>query len=165
MYVECCGPKAECRLETIACPRCGAVGHEVGRETVAAMAVLEVPAAVLAHPAFRFCATPACEVVYYADGATVKRTTVRVPVHVKDPGLDVPLCYCFGHTRRSIAREIATTGTSSVSAAITREVKAGHCACELKNPSGRCCLGDVRAYEKQARRSGLASAASPEERQ
>jgi hypothetical protein len=23
------------------------------------------------------------------------------------------------------------------------EVKAGNCACEMKNPSGKCCLGDV----------------------
>lgn len=157
---ECCGPKVEHQLETAVCPRCRVVGHEVGRETVGAMAALEVPAAVLAQPAFRFCETPTCEVVYYADDAVVERPMVRVPVHVKDPELNVPLCYCFGHTRRSIA----TTGNSSASAAITREIEAGHCACELKNPSSRCCLGDVRAYEKHARRFAVASVASLEER-
>jgi hypothetical protein len=26
---------------------------------------------------------------------------------------------------------------------ITQEVKAGRCACEVKNPAGSCCLGDV----------------------
>jgi hypothetical protein len=129
------------------------------------MASLEVPAAVLAHPVFRFCETPTCEVVYYANDAVVESAMVRVPVHAKDPGLDVPLCYCFGHTRRSIAKEIVSAGNSSASATITREIKAGHCACELKNPSGRCCLGDVRAYEKHARQSGVASMAWPEERQ
>jgi hypothetical protein len=100
MQMECCAPNAECRLETSACPRCRAVGHEVGRETVGAMAALEVRGVVLAQPAFRFCETPACEVVYYANDAVVERAQVRVQVHVKDPGLDVPFCYCFGHTRR-----------------------------------------------------------------
>ncbi len=41
---------------------------------------------------------------------------------------------------------------------IAREIKAGHCACEVKNPSGRCCLGDVRAYEKRAAQSEAAEA-------
>ena len=59
-----------------------------------------------------------------------------------------PLCYCFGHTRRSIADQITATGRSSAFAAVTHKVKAGHCACEVKNPSGRCCLGDVRSYER-----------------
>lgn len=162
--MECCGPKAARKLVATACPRCGVVGHEVARETVGAMASLEVPAAVLAHPAFRFCETPTCEVVYYADDAVVPRALVRVKVHAKDSGLDVPLCYCFGHTRRSIAKEIATTGNSSASQVITREIKAGHCACEVKNPSGRCCLGDVRAYEKRAPQSGVASIISLEQR-
>ena len=102
---ECCGPKAEYEVETVHCPRCGVMGHEVGPETVGAMAVLELPAAVLAHPAFRFCETPTCGVVYYTNDAAVDRSSVRVPVHLKDPGLDVPICYCFGHTRNSIAKE------------------------------------------------------------
>ncbi len=36
-----------------------------------------------------------------------------------------------------------STGKSTVAERITTEVKAGHCACEVKNPSGKCCLGDV----------------------
>ncbi|MGD9724319.1 MAG: hypothetical protein AB7U76_24030 [Pirellulales bacterium] len=162
--MECCGLKASRQLEATVCPQCGVVGHEVGRETVGAMASLTVSAAVLAHPGFRFCETPMCEVVYYADDAVIERAAVRVPVHAKDYGLDVPLCYCFGHTRRSIAQEIATAGNSSASATITREIKARHCACEIKNPSGRCCLGDVRAYEKHARQSGVTGMTRPEER-
>jgi Zinc binding domain len=148
---ECCGPNKEACSVAGPCPQCGAVGHEVARETVGAMAMLEVPAAVLSRATYRYCATEACPVIYYADGgAVMERQHVRVPVNAKDSGLDVPLCYCFGHTRRIIAEEIAATGQSTAFTAITREIKAGHCACEVKNPSGRCCLGDVRAYEKRA---------------
>lgn len=151
----CCEASAGCRAEPAGCPRCGAVGREVGRETVGAMAVLEVPAAVLAQRAFRFCATPACEVVYYATDFVVERAMVRVAVQVKDAGRDVPLCYCFGHTRRSIVAETAAAGRSTASARIAHEIKAGNCACEVKNPTGRCCLGEVRAFEKQAANEAL----------
>lgn len=154
---QCSGPKAAHAMKIVACPRCGTMGPEVARETVGAMAALEVPAMLLAYPAFRFCETPSCDVVYYADGVVVERTRVRMPVHTKDAGLDVPLCYCFGYTRRAIAAEIVATGHSTASAVITREIAAGHCACELRNPSGRCCLGDVRAYEKRAARSAASA--------
>jgi hypothetical protein len=139
------------------------VGHEVERETVGALATLTVPAAALAQKTYRYCATPACPVVYYgAGGLRLTRGDLRVPVNAKDAGLDVPLCYCFDHTRRSIAAAITATGRSTASATITREIKAGHCACEARNPSGRCCLGDVRAYEKHVtqRRAATALAAT-----
>jgi len=34
-------------------------------------------------------------------------------------------------------------GHSTAQAMITQEVKAGRCACEIKNPAGICCLGDI----------------------
>jgi hypothetical protein len=154
----CCGPQKGPGIVSPPCPRCGDAGREVARETVGALATLAVPAAALAQQTYRYCATPACPVVYYgADGLLLTRQDVRVPVSAKDAGLDVPLCYCFGHTRRSIAAEIAGTGLSTASATITREIKAGHCACEVRNPSGRCCLGDVRAYEKHVARCRAAA--------
>jgi hypothetical protein len=113
------------------------------------MAALDVPASHLSQRTYRYCATPGCSVVYYRDGLRIDRQGIRVPLNAKDDGLDVPLCYCFGHTRRSIATEVAAGGRSATSAVIAREIKAGHCACEVKNPSGRCCLGEVRAYERK----------------
>jgi hypothetical protein len=53
------------------------------------------------------------------------------------------VCHCFGISAGAIRREIDRTGRSSVASRIRREVKAGNCACIERNPSGRCCLGDV----------------------
>jgi hypothetical protein len=47
-------------------------------------------------------------------------------------------------------------GATAVRDMITREVKAGHCACEVRNPTGRCCLGDV-ARVGNAQRRGITS--------
>jgi copper chaperone CopZ len=60
--------------------------------------------------------------------------------------------YCFGHSPGTIRGEAERTGSSGASKRITAEVKAGHCACEVKNPSGTCCLGDVANVEKEVRR-------------
>jgi hypothetical protein len=48
---------------------------------------------------------------------------------------------------RMIDEEIERTGRSTASRHIRSEVKAGHCRCDLENPSGRCCLGEVMQRE------------------
>lgn len=132
------------------CSLCGRRGVSVEPITLKALLVPEalrrgVP------PAPRFCATPECSVVYFdhAAGVTFRQSDVTVRVHAKHPGdADVPVCYCFGVNPGMIAAETRREGTSSVSRAIRADVKAGRCACEVRNPKGSCCLGDVAAVEK-----------------
>ncbi len=146
---SCCGATSEDKAPEH-CPRCGEKGRSVARETVASMASLSVPASSLSLSDFSICPSEKCEAVYFATGeAVLEQKDVRVPVNWKDSGADVPLCYCFSHTRRSIADEAAATGRSSAFESITEAVKAGECACDVKNPSGTCCLGDIRRYEKK----------------
>ncbi|MBI4474654.1 MAG: hypothetical protein HY646_18430, partial [Acidobacteria bacterium] len=45
--------------------------------------------------------------------------------------------------------EIQATGQSTIAARIKKEIQAGNCACEVKNPSGRCCLGEVNKLIKK----------------
>lgn len=146
---SCCGTRPDDQAPEH-CPRCGEKGRSVGRETVASMAAVTVPAPSLSLSDFSLCQTESCAAVYFAGGGTVlEEKDVRVPVNWKDAGPDVPLCYCFSHTRRTISDEIAETGHSSAFATITDAVKAGQCACDVKNPSGTCCLGDIRKYERE----------------
>jgi hypothetical protein len=99
----------------------------------------------LADVSYLFDRTPSCEVVYFsneADSYFLKHDlTVRVGFKETEP--PIPLCYCFGHTAASVRDEIVATGRSTVAERITAEVQAGNCSCETRNPSGRCCLGEV----------------------
>ena len=63
------------------------------------------------------------------------------------------VCYCFLHPRSEIESELRHDGISTLLDRIAAKVKAGECACEVRNPSGRCCLGEVRA--EIARLAGL----------
>jgi hypothetical protein len=53
------------------------------------------------------------------------------------------VCYCFQYRRGDIEAVLAAEGRTSIPDRIAAEIKAGNCACEVRNPSGRCCLGDV----------------------
>jgi len=134
-----------------ACPRCGAVGRPVADETI--LAILKPGQGDALLPvARRFCKTSSCAVLYYgADGRLVEKDAARVRVGVKEADDPAPLCYCFGHDRADIRRQVEERGDSDIPARITTEVRAGRCACEVKNPSGACCLGDVNKAVKEAK--------------
>jgi hypothetical protein len=125
------------------CPRCGEKGKLVSLATVGAMAKTELEAAKLSAQEYRLCRSVDCPVVYYSGDIQIEKSGLRVPVNFKERNYNGPVCYCFNHTVASIRAEIESKAHSTVQTMIAREVKAGRCACEVKNPAGTCCLGDV----------------------
>lgn len=146
---------ATCELGTAskdrACPSCGQPGKPVDLLTVKAQ--LAVPLTRLRATQYRFCKTPECPTVYYGLDADhrIGEELLRERVHQKHPDDgDVFVCYCFRHTPGSAKAELAATGRSTVVASITQGIQAGQCACEIRNPQGSCCLGNVRAAVTRA---------------
>lgn len=144
----CCAPPPGREPEASArraCPSCGRQGKGVPARTVRLHVVPGVLPAVDADEGYRFCAAPGCPVVYYgARWATIVRTEeLRTRVGAKVEEDPVPVCYCFGFTERRIADDLLANGRSTVRDYIRERVRRGDCACEVTNPSGRCCLGDV----------------------
>lgn len=148
------------------CPACGKKGKRVSTATVQALLKDEYVSEVLSgsksickptgngdsgctpltnDTGWRFCDSPDCDVVYFAEesGATFTRTQVRVSVGVKEKTGERPLCYCFGHTLGSIKKKLLTTGRSDALEDIRAKMKDPGCHCEVTNPSGACCLGSV----------------------
>ena len=122
------------------CPASGFEGRPVDWTTVAALAIGPVPP----RQDFRLCRDPECEVVYYGSAGAVLRTEdLNVQPGFKE-GRDGLVCYCFLHREADIARELGERGTTDIFDSIKREVQAGNCACEVRNPSGKCCLGGVK---------------------
>lgn len=144
MSHDCCKSEEKQKNDPL-CPRCGKKGKSVSFETVEHLVKAGGRNRIEKEASYFFCKTEDCDVVYYsAQGGTVfSREDVRVPVWQKDKGLDVPACYCFHHTRRLIYEEIEETGESTVQETIAQLVKEGRCACEITNPQGSCCLGNV----------------------
>lgn len=103
---------------------------------------------------YYYCDDHACPVVYFSNEDVPYFTTsdLNVKVFAKDTRDDVPVCYCFEWTRGRIRAEIREIGRSSAATEIACQVKAGLCACDVKNPKGRCCLGDVNGVVKEAQK-------------
>ena len=79
---------------------------------------------------------------------------VTVANHRQTDGHPIPLCYCFGYDRKAVRDDIQRLGKTDILKIITQRVKAGECICEMTNPSGGCCLGEVSRAIKQAQAIG-----------
>ena len=104
---------------------------------------------------FSFCQERGCPVVYFEEHAQRVFTTdnVRETVGVKEDTDPIHLCYCFGFDESHIRTEISQTGRTTVAERITRLIREGLCACEARNPSGSCCLGEVNKVAKRLMQS------------
>lgn len=141
--MSCCSALQIEEMTAERCPRCDAKGKGVSLATVGSIAKRSVAAEKLSRPTYKLCRNVGCPVVYFAPGIVIEKDELRVPVNFKDRIYEGPVCYCFGYTVADIKAEIQSEGYSTAAAMITAEIKAGHCACEVKNPAGACCLGDV----------------------
>ncbi len=86
---------------------------------------------------YYFCSDPKCEVVYFGeDDSTILKPALRMPVGIKSDSSDRLLCYCYGVTLQDVLAK------PEVRDFVVNETKGKNCACEIRNPSGRCCLKD-----------------------
>ncbi|MGH7602017.1 MAG: putative iron-sulfur cluster-binding metallochaperone [bacterium] len=132
------------------CPVSGTLSRKVQRRTLEHLLKPEKIDSIQ-KVQYYYCKEPACTVVYFSNEDMPFFTTddVAVKVFVKNQGAEVPVCYCFDWTRARIKQQINETGQSTAALEIAREIKAGHCACDIKNPKGECCLGDVNFVVKE----------------
>jgi hypothetical protein len=133
------------------CPDCGVTGRTVGAGTVRRHVAPQVQRAVIAAQ-YRFCRTDDCRVVYYGPqrSEVLELEDVATDIGCKTMSVTELVCYCFTHAAPAITADALAHGRSRVRAAIAAEVRAGNCACEVRNPSGRCCLAEVSAVARAA---------------
>ena len=130
------------------CPATGLATQPVERSTVRHHVSGEVP-----ETSFGFCDVPSCEIVYVgANDALIGKAALRTRVGLKESADPIPVCYCFSFTARQITDDVREHGRSTIGDFIRAQVRAGRCACETTNPSGRCCLGAVAHVVEQATR-------------
>ena len=99
---------------------------------------------------YSFCSARDCPVVYFDDHGTRCFTVddLRTKVGHKAKEDPMHLCYCFGFDESHMREEISQTGETTIPETISRLIREGLCACDARNPSGMCCLGEVNKTAK-----------------
>ncbi|MGE8078264.1 putative iron-sulfur cluster-binding metallochaperone [Peribacillus loiseleuriae] len=132
------------------CPTCIAKGKKIKIITLKSMlkpAALDTLNAELTH---YFCSSKDCHVVYFdTDTKTYLTSDIKVAVHQKDQSLVVPVCYCFDWTKEKIKQYVERGLTPNPVEHIRENIKENRCGCEVNNPQGSCCLGNVTKFMNQ----------------
>ncbi len=149
----CCDRPKPKNKKTLACPVSGKRGQSVDSETLRYI-IKETSRSEIKGAGYYFCKSPDCDTVYYRpeSGQTFEKTDLNVRVGLKETEDPVWVCYCFDITKKMIREEVEGLGHSVSKDRIRQEVSDGNCDCEIKNPSGRCCLGEIVAAEKEAQK-------------
>ena len=136
--------------DTAKCPVSGTTGLKVDLITLKAL-LNSAALRRLDGKQYRFCPSADCDVVYFDhETSTIfRKNDLTVRVGQKETADPIPICYCFDFTIENIRRDLATQDRTEIPAFIAEEVKAGHCACGVKNPEGSCCLGKVEKAVKR----------------
>lgn len=145
----CCDvPASE---EASICKECGNKGKSVKGSTLKSIVKESSFKTINNSHGFYFCETPSCKVVYFNNEYPIYlyKDDVKIRVGIKETEDPIPVCYCFGWTEERIFHEIRQSGYSTAIQEISAKVNAGECACEINNPSGRCCLGEVNKVVKR----------------
>jgi hypothetical protein len=156
---SCCGDAAATGTSGIRprgrvsspCQACNAVGTAVERRTLLHQLRPDLFDRI-GERDYRFCDEPGCDTVYFStDGEVAFRTAdVRQRVGPKAGGdLAAPVCYCFGFTAGDLEADVRSGGPAAIPGRIRQLVKARACACGVRNPSGRCCLGEIARVVKR----------------
>jgi hypothetical protein len=144
------------------CPVSATLGKEVDLQTVKAL-LREHALRRISPLQHHFCADPACEVVYFDEGGGVyRKDDIRVAVWQKETSGSRMICYCFDENEAGMLAECEQGGTTAAADRVRAHIAAGRCACEVRNPRGACCLGDVlaavaRVEERRAAKTPMRS--------
>ncbi len=128
------------------CPNCGKEGKAVPLITIRAQVRRDHHRYSQLTTGY-YCTSAEDDLVYYfADSdTTIWKTDLVEPGPVKGKGDDTMICFCFRHRRQEILDDYRKNGKSVIEIQIRKKVKAGACSCEVSNPAGKCCLGNVRS--------------------
>lgn len=132
------------------CPSCNEKGKIVKIITLKSMLKPSVLDSLNADLTHYFCSEKDCDVVYFdTDKKTYFTADIKVSVHQKDANTNVPICYCFGWTKEKIKQHVVNELSPNPLVHIRENIKENRCGCEVNNPQGSCCLGNVTSYIKE----------------
>jgi len=94
---------------------------------------------------YAFCSNRDCTTGYFSASDSIPKTRLRA----FQSDQQMKLCYCFDISESMYRTALADGTAEAIKAFVVQQTKDSLCACEARNPSGRCCLAGFRAMEKE----------------
>jgi hypothetical protein len=144
---SCCSSNTKSSAK--ACPQCTAEGKSIPFSSV--LHQVKFPDVLsVAKDDYFFCSDESCSVGYFSQsGATISKLQLRA---FEDPS-HTRLCYCYDISKAQYSQALKDNTAQQITDFVKEQTKAGACACEIRNPSGQCCLANFKRLEKTSEKS------------
>lgn len=142
---NCCS-KQNCSA-TKGCPQCGKISKSVELQTVVHQVKFPDVLSIVEDD-YYFCDEQSCALVYFSAS---NKQIYKQQISVFDSARAAKLCYCFDVDKEVYIQALANNSAAEIKQFVVQKTQASLCACEIKNPSGRCCLADFKKLEAISR--------------
>jgi len=140
--MTCCSDVKE-KKGRVVCPACGGNCFSVSRQTM--LHQVQFPDNQgIDEGGYAFCPNHVCDTGYFSEYHIISKTSLRA----FQPNQDAMLCHCFDISEFAYRTALQTGASESIKGFVVQKTKEKLCACESRNPSGRCCLASFKQMEK-----------------
>jgi hypothetical protein len=89
-----------------------------------------------------YCADRTCSAGYFSQEGSI------IPKKQLKAFTEQTLCYCFDISTEQYLNALKNETAATIKQFVMHKTKSGDCACEIRNPSGQCCLANFKQLEK-----------------
>ena len=126
------------------CPECDTTCNSVNMPTLYHQVRFPENLALITD-SYYFCPVKSCSVAYFTNmGNTVPKQHLRSYQDIQSGAL----CYCFDIDTNQYLSALKANHAKPIKDFVMQRTKIGECACEIRNPSGQCCLANFNRLEK-----------------
>ena len=140
---DCCSkPK---QITSLACPQCGSDCKLVTMRTLYHQ-VRFPENQQLTTDDYYFCPSRHCSTAYFSSAGNILSKSLLITQQALQ---NDALCFCFDINSASYLSALQTQNANSIKNFVIERTKLAECACEIRNPSGQCCLAKFKQLEKE----------------
>ena len=140
---DCCASNSS--KSAAQCPQCGTACKRVEMRTLYHQVRFPENQGITSDN-YYFCPSKNCATAYFSIGGN------NVPKQQLTSHRDIQddkLCYCFDIDAADYLTALSANHAEAIKDFVIQRTKSSECACEIKAPSGQCCLARFRHLEKE----------------
>lgn len=144
MSDSCCSTNTSTKTKQI-CPECSSTCKSVGMPTLYHQVRFPENQSIVTD-CYYFCPAKTCPIAYFSNADnTIPKLHLRSYQSIHNDAL----CYCFDIDAEQYLSALKDQRAEPIKAFVMQRTQAGECACEIRNPSGQCCLANFKRLENE----------------
>jgi hypothetical protein len=141
---SCCSNSSS-KMTSQHCVQCGATCKSVEMRTVYHQVRFPENHEITPDNYF-FCPSKECPVGYFSiTGTIISSQQLKSHQEIQED----KLCYCFDIYAADYLNALQASNAELIKDFVIQRTKSGECACEIRNPSGQCCLAKFKQLDKE----------------